>query len=464
VVDEATQPDYELGYGPPDEDVRLVTHHGGGIITTNDDPTDDPTDVGFGAAIRRYITSGVYNGDFWIPPSPDPDADVDPSSVTGDDANRLPYWSFVQASGRAITARSVADSSAPSGRAVRFTMAAGATGDEGYLEQVAAVASSRAQSHAYRVETHWVDGSGGGSTFLALQFVRSDGVTPTGSGVTTSVMATDVGTSREYAMTAGIVPTDAAFLRIRAGFRRSPSAATTTGQAVLAEVRMIVGSEIILTDLTNPSRTPGRIYQENGILYLDPDVDFIPDGSTSMDGMRLYGGYFGFGGLMRVGGSSFPTAPYTPSLGDTFFRTDRGIAYYYDGTRWLCTCQHVVPIAGAVDALAPITVTSTVAARGVAGLNGVYDAWVEGIQFWGFVVTTNDAANYWTLDARRAPGAVSMASWNTSAIAANTHSGTYVTVGALLGSTIRSWDLLVTKTGAPGGVYPGASVVYRLVG
>lgn len=52
-------------------------------------------------------------------------------------------------------------------------------------------------------------------------------------------------------------------------------------------------------------------------------------------------------------GTSFPVSPAT---NDLFHRTDRGIIYYYDGTRWLSTQR--LPLAIAMQsALMPITTT-----------------------------------------------------------------------------------------------------------
>ena len=48
------------------------------------------TDVGFGAATRRFLTAGVYNGDFAVPPSDPPGAIV--SDTADADYNALPYW------------------------------------------------------------------------------------------------------------------------------------------------------------------------------------------------------------------------------------------------------------------------------------------------------------------------------------------------------------------------------------
>ena len=72
---------------------------GAGLFTSNTDPNvvgvdpltgvDSPigTDVGFGAAVRRWVQAGVYNGDFSVPPTAT-------GSQIEDAYNMLPYWSF----------------------------------------------------------------------------------------------------------------------------------------------------------------------------------------------------------------------------------------------------------------------------------------------------------------------------------------------------------------------------------
>jgi hypothetical protein len=54
-------------------------------------------------------------------------------------------------------------------------------------------------------------------------------------------------------------------------------------------------------------------------------------------------------------GTSFPSAPIT---NQRFYRTDHGMGYYWDGTRWLCVCPHTLMSSKAgtlTDAFATIT-------------------------------------------------------------------------------------------------------------
>jgi len=46
--------------------------------------------------------------------------------------------------------------------------------------------------------------------------------------------------------------------------------------------------------------------------------------------------------IPRREGTAFPAG--TPTVNDRFWRTDHRMEFYYDGTRWLCTCLHTLPI------------------------------------------------------------------------------------------------------------------------
>jgi hypothetical protein len=80
--------------------------------------SDGETALLFGPAALREIQAGVANGDFAIPP--------DEADATITDENPLPYWTFTDVnSAGAITAAIVEDSTAPSGFALQWSVAAG---------------------------------------------------------------------------------------------------------------------------------------------------------------------------------------------------------------------------------------------------------------------------------------------------------------------------------------------------
>jgi hypothetical protein len=90
---------------------------GAPLVSTN---SAGETALLFGPAALREIQAGVANGDFSIPP--------DAAGDTITEENSLPYWTFtdVNSSG-AITCAVVADSTAPSGFALQWSVLAGTT-------------------------------------------------------------------------------------------------------------------------------------------------------------------------------------------------------------------------------------------------------------------------------------------------------------------------------------------------
>lgn len=88
---------------------------GAPLVSTS---SDGETALLFGPAALREIQAGVANGDFAIPP--------DAAGDTITDENPLPYWTFTDVnSAGAITCAIVEDSTAPSGFALQWSVAAG---------------------------------------------------------------------------------------------------------------------------------------------------------------------------------------------------------------------------------------------------------------------------------------------------------------------------------------------------
>jgi hypothetical protein len=210
---------------------RLVdTTVGAGLFTTNSDPSvvsvdpltgeDAPvgTDVGFGAAVRRYIQTGVLNGDFSIPP---PDI-----TQAISDSNPLPYWTWTPP-GDGLTIASIsADATYASGYRLDVTYGTGATG-VGTMDQLVAVPMSQGQQ--YRVLLSVFPGT---SNLIALryQYLALDAATTIGSEVEGTTSA-----GRELKIDAGLVPTTAAYIRVRIYI--DTSLYVKPGGSIIGEVR-----------------------------------------------------------------------------------------------------------------------------------------------------------------------------------------------------------------------------------
>ena len=97
-------------------------------------------------------------------------------------------------------------------------------------------------------------------------------------------------------------------------------------------------------------------------------------------------GITGVGGGGIATGTSFPGGP---STNDLFYRTDRALLYYYDGTRWLTLNEYSLTL-GALD-YQPRSSTTAMTLWGVTDL-GANGQWVTRFVAMNDVVTTNDGS------------------------------------------------------------------------
>jgi hypothetical protein len=194
---------------------------------------------------------------------------------------------------------------------------------------------------------------------------------------------------------------------------------------------------------------PGRLYYVTDENALERD-----NGATwdSVEGVNA--GY--------SEGTSFPVGPSTD---DKFYRTDRNILYYYDGTRWL-SVQVFRETFFPSDNTNPTTTDA--AALGAwpvrQGDNGVYVLTLDAVTL---VSTTNDGTKYWTLSfnwRNQANSNTELANANTSADTATNWYNKSVAVNAVLDSTARYLNVLVNKTSTPGSIYVYPAIRYRLIG
>lgn len=163
-------------------------------------------------------------------------------------------------------------------------------------------------------------------------------------------------------------------------------------------------------------------------------------------------------------GTSFPTAV----TGDRYWRTDRGIEYYYDGTRWLTTQEfnldwstRVAQTGGGLSA------TQTSLSNAVIPGTDIY---ITTIRFVDFVQTTNDGTNKWTLEifklsTANATTSLGSVSTGTGPDSINTWTPHDVTVNAVV--TAATHPVLrvdATKVASPGALIFSWTVRYRLVG
>lgn len=163
---------------------------------------------------------------------------------------------------------------------------------------------------------------------------------------------------------------------------------------------------------------------------------------------------------LSIGGSSFPGSP---GSGDLYFRSDLGLIFYYDGTRWLTVNEYNAPFG------------NTVAASASFGGNGPYqamnftlDAYIEKLYATTDVLTTNDGTNNWTLTLNKVSTANALTPLGNFTTAADTHdtwASHVITVNAaLVNGSFPLLRLDGTKNGAPGNLYCMSTLTFRLIG
>lgn len=197
--------------------------------------------------------------------------------------------------------------------------------------------------------------------------------------------------------------------------------------------------------------------------------DIIVGGSSGAPGALALGAAGGAvsrvnGAVAWNSGTSFPTA----ATGDRYWRTDRALEYYYDGTRWLCTCPHVLtidqyndnqeqPYASGAGAKLPSRVVIP---------RDLYDMWIIDFRYSIRVNTTNSGSHYWTVTLENNPAVAVLATSNTSADSPDTQYRKVVSVGASVGdSSQRNVFARINPTGTPGTVdWFSAEMTFRFVG
>ena len=216
----------------------------------------------------------------------------------------------------------------------------------------------------------------------------------------------------------------------------------TTPDAIVYPVDLLGSS------LTNPMTTAG-------------DIIYSSDGSGTP--ARLAKGAAGAvlamsnGALLWNAGTSFPVSPAT---GDRYFRTDRGLEYYYDGTRWLTVTEYRMPL----GAWSNISATATEIPAAVdAATYDIYITKLIATMYGG----TLSGTQYWTIDTFHWVGATQgsvVATTNNQSGSNATFERKSVAVNALLGTTVTAITVKVTKVSTPGAFFGAAHYLFRYVG
>lgn len=189
---------------------------------------------------------------------------------------------------------------------------------------------------------------------------------------------------------------------------------------------------------------------------------FATDLAAAKWGLVAAKGDTGSSGSVSTG-TSFPGSP---GDGDLFFRSDRGIMYFYDltNTRWLSVTQYVIDLP-VVSALFPISATSQFMVGMTQPWSGIYSFLVERFQFTSFLTLATTASNYYTA-ALLAKSAAADATLGTASSQSTTQSNwtmNSISINTVVASTVIGFEVSFTKVGTQS-LYAKCSLTGRLVG
>ncbi len=173
------------------------------------------------------------------------------------------------------------------------------------------------------------------------------------------------------------------------------------------------------------------------------------------------------GAALRIagGGTVFPP---TPATSDVFFRTDRGVLYYYDGTRWLSVEEYALsipPYSGLPNTAYSATTAAIqiLAAPSAGGGTQIYlTKWVNDV----FIGATNDVTNDWTIGlANSAASTITSYRTGNPDLAAGWNR-TETTVNSVRTvATDKFYAVDITENAAPSSInVVGGTIHYRLIG
>lgn len=218
------------------------------------------------------------------------------------------------------------------------------------------------------------------------------------------------------------------------------------------------------------STRAGGLKQHGAIADENPDIVGYDDGTLEVAQLLPSAGSAALigrrGTPLRIAGAG-TAFPLFPTTLDRFSRTDRGIDYYYDGTRWLSVTEYSTDMSTYGQLWNAVSIDDTTfAIANVPDLGGtqVYlTKWRIRTQVSG----TNSAASNWTVRLKNDAGST-ISSFTTSADGASATDHHQTINSVRTNSTDKYWFCQPDKTGATGtpGTMSilGCSLQFRLIG
>jgi len=208
---------------------------------------------------------------------------------------------------------------------------------------------------------------------------------------------------------------------------------------------------------------PGTPAAATAILYVKADGLWYSKDDAGVETL-VSGGASGGGDYTGNPWSTGTSMPGAPATNQRVTRTDLGLDFYYDGTRWVTVTLYTDPIPPAVAL--PIGATTSVN-RVAMPLAGSMAIWVE--TFWmAFLVaggTALSASHKWvcTLVPQPATGAA-IGTITIDSGASDTYRSASIAINAVVSTGDFQLQVIATKTGTPGTLYSMPRISYRLIG
>jgi hypothetical protein len=158
-------------------------------------------------------------------------------------------------------------------------------------------------------------------------------------------------------------------------------------------------------------------------------------------------------------GNAFPATP-TPFV--PFFRTDIGMEFYWDGTRWLSNDTH--SFTTSIPATSqPLVATNQDLVEIGNPWHNQFDLWLTDAAFSGYLTA---AASSWTLTFRSVDGAsvATVASWTHTTPASSWTGSGSIALGTLLARTVELFQFGAILDSGAASLYLNGTLRYRLVG
>jgi hypothetical protein len=285
-----------------------ITADGGETLIGSD--SDGATALLFGPAALREVQAGVANGDFASAPD-EPDADVT-------EENPLPYFTLVDSSGGAITARVIEDASAGSGNVLRFRIAGSTTtGQSLTIKRFVPVPGTRNRSFVFTPEVYCINAAStsNAKVVLSYQYYQNDAETTTGTGDTRERTLTEIGSADTLRIAGNYtrlaIPSDAAFILLSVKVETTGTVASQSDVSI-AELRLISGgSDLYIAENSTPATYgPARLRQVNGELTITPNLGGA--GTVVIDG------------TLNLGATTFSSLTVSGTAGSTAISVTNG--------------------------------------------------------------------------------------------------------------------------------------------